>query len=396
MIHSQTTGRVILMGKHLIAAILLTCSLTLVNSTQTAAQVGIFDAGTTTQFIDIGINPVSNDIVLVGSESIGGTETASVYNLSADRSSFSRDTLVGLGLGTTVSGISPDGFRIAGTSQVTADRSEGTTWISSAANSPTGIGLIPSDGIFFGPGNSSSGVAAWNGGIVGEIAGGPYIPENGAYRWEPNQISSISTVLEGRVNGVSGDGRLVIANDSYDGGVVFGLSGSQTFSNSSFESISPNGSFIGGFDFFDLNAQLWTEDIVTGEFVATSILRQNESTDALETVFGSVADVSDSGYAVINTSDGVLIWNESFNGIDSEFTGAQYFDEWILALGGVELSAQVTDIVGVAEQDGVLHFAANSTDRSFVVSVSTVPEPSSAAVLLAAASIGVLQRRRRR
>jgi len=383
------------MNKHLIAVNLLAFSLPLVNSTQTAAQVGIFDAGATTQFIDIGIDPASHDVVLVGIESIGGTDTASVYNLSADRSSFNRDTLVGLGLGTTVNGVSPDGFRIAGTSQVTTDRDEGTTWISSAAGSPIGIGLIPNDGVFFGNSSSSSGVAAWNGGIVGTIEGGDFQPEDGAYQWEPNEISSIEILSEGGVAGVSGDGSLFITNENDFGATLYGPSGNRTnFTNARFESISPNGSFIGGRFGFDPIAQLWEQED-SGQYAGTPILRQNESTNALEAIFGSVIDVSDSGYSLIRASGDALIWHESFNGIDSEFTGAQDFNEWILAFGGFQLSTPITEIVGIAEKDGLLHFAVNSDDRAFVVSISTIPEPSSAAILLAAASIWWPQRRRR-
>ena len=380
------------MKKHLILSLLLAFFLTLASATQTTAQVSVFETEATTRFIDIGVDQVSNDVVLVGVESIDGADTASVYNLSADRSSFNRETLVGLGSETTVNGISPDGSRIAGTSQVTANRSEGTTWISFAADSPTGIGLIPSDGIFFGPGSSSSGVAAWSGGIVGTIEGGDFQPEDGAYRWEPNEIPAICILFEGGVTGVSGDGSLFIANESDFGATIFGPSGNQTnFSNARFESISPNGSFIGG----TLNgAQIWIQDD-SGEYVATSILRQDENTNSLEEIFGSVLDVSDSGYALIDTGNEILIWNESFNGIASEFIGAQNFNEWILASGGTQLSTQITGIAGIAEQDGALLFAVNGDDRAFVVSVSTVPEPSSAAILLFAASIGAIQRRRR-
>lgn len=383
------------MKKHLILSLLLAFFLTLASATQTTAQVSVFETEATTRFIDIGVDRASNDVVLVGVESIDGTDTASVYNLSADRSSFNRETLVGLGSETTVNGISPDGSRIAGTSQVTANRSEGTTWISSAPDSPTGIGLIPRDGIFFGPSSSSSGVAAWSGGIVGTIEGGDFQPEDGAYRWEPNEISAISILVEGDVTGVSGDGSLFIASESDFGATIFGPSGNLTnFSNARFESISPNGSFIGGTLVIDPFAQIWIQDD-SGEYVATSILRQDENTNSLEEIFGSVLDVSDSGYALIDTGNEILIWNESFNGIDSEFIGAQNFNEWILASGGTQLSTQITGIAGIAEQDGALLFAVNGDDRAFVVSVSTVPEPSSAAILLFAASIGAIQRRRR-
>lgn len=57
-----------------------------------------------------------------------------------------------------------------------------------------------------------------------------------------------------------------------------------------------------------------------------------------------------------------FVWADSFNGVDSQFLGAQNFNDWLEAIGGETLPDDDLTIVGVAEQGRTLHFAVNGND----------------------------------
>ena len=79
-------------------------------------------------------------------------------------------------------------------------------------------------------------------------------------------------------------------------------------------------------------------------------------------MLGQVNDVSNSGYAIGETADGRgFIWHESFDGIATDFFGAQIFDDWLFETTGLLLPSPSTSIVGIAEDadTGALHFAVN-------------------------------------
>ena len=52
----------------------------------------------------------------------------------------------------------------------------------------------------------------------------------------------------------------------------------------------------------------------------------------------------------------------SFDGVNSQFLGAQNFDDWLLETAGLSLPSPASSIVGIAEDadTGALHFAVNS------------------------------------
>ena len=79
-------------------------------------------------------------------------------------------------------------------------------------------------------------------------------------------------------------------------------------------------------------------------------------------MLGQVNDISNSGYAIGETADGRgFIWHPSFDGINSQFLGAQIFDDWLFETEGLVLPFPSTSIVGIAEDaaTGALHFAVN-------------------------------------
>lgn len=109
---------------------------------------------------------------------------------------------------------------------------------------------------------------------------------------------------------------------------------------------------------------------------------------------GQVDGISDSGFAFGTAGGTSFVWDASFNGIDSQFTGAQDFDDWILAVGDVALPSDAI-VTGIIEKDQILHFSVNSESQgALVVSVNTVPEPGSCVISLAAISCILLRRRR--
>ncbi|MEO8495683.1 MAG: hypothetical protein ABI614_11475 [Planctomycetota bacterium] len=124
---------------------------------RTLLAVDLVPGSSSASFVDMGFNPDTGEVVLVGTEDSG---VAKVFKLNAARTAISSETLVGLGLDTQVLGISSDGTRIAGVSKSpeSVDVGEGTTWLSSAPDSPVGIGFVS------GKPKTSTALGAWNGG----------------------------------------------------------------------------------------------------------------------------------------------------------------------------------------------------------------------------------------
>ena len=92
------------------------------------ADLSILEAGEGIEFADMGMDPATGAITLVGTE---------VFYVSEDRTSFSSAVLVGLGPDTQVFGIAADGSRVAGVSKShgSEDAGEGTTWSTTASGS---------------------------------------------------------------------------------------------------------------------------------------------------------------------------------------------------------------------------------------------------------------------
>lgn len=143
----------------------------------------------------------------------------------------------------------------------------------------------------------------------------------------------------------------------FDGGAQTLLQ-TPTGTNSGANDVSPNGEYVGGFvSFEDLtlfetidHAVVW----VNGQLTEL----QDYNGDAFE---GKVISVSDNGYAVGQSSDGLgFIWHESFAGV-------RMFDEWLLTEHGETLPTTVTSVVDVLFAGNKLHFAVNGS--AYLVSV---------------------------
>ena len=373
-------------------------------------QISVFDAGASTRFSDIGIDPISRDLFLVGNEDVGGSSVASVYELPVDQSAISRDTLVGFGGNVFATGISPDGSWISGTS----NSGTGTAWQTFAPNSPIVSGTSFTNPL--GTYDFNVGRDAFNGGVVGTI-GLRGFPSNFVYRWEPNDYTFTSgpfeLEFEARISATSADGGVTVGSGGDSGletGFVFNESGfDQNISRANLFAVSPSGNVVGGFDFstFDAIATIWTQGD-DGIYEPENLMRV-DPTGILTELFGNVTGITDSGYVIGSFMESVLvdeefdlrapdfnsggnfIWHESFNGIDSQFLGAQDFDEWVLAQSGVALPSPLENLAGVAEDSRGFYIAVNGEAGAFVVSV---PEPSSCVVFYIAAT-GILLRRRR-
>jgi hypothetical protein len=73
------------------------------------------------------------------------------------------------------------------------------------------------------------------------------------------------------------------------------------------------------------------------------------------------------GYAQVASGDRGIIWNPSFNGIDSPFNGVQYFDDWYTAVTGESFDQSSADVRAVTlSNDGTYYF-----DTSFGSGPST-------------------------
>ena len=392
-----------------VTAFILTCLVSVYSSDCHAQSSSVTNLGDGINLADIGIDPLTDELVFIGSEEEAGADVAKVFRLSSDRATLSSETLVGLGPNTVATGISPDGFRISGHSESPASISslgEGTTWLVDSPDSPTGVGFA--DPLV----RISPSSAAWNGGVVGTDGGGA-----NAYGWTPEGgVDLLPDSSSGSFGfGVSGDGSLTVGTSTLfgatDGAAFWDASGinelDDPFGISSVaNAVSPNAEFIGGeVDFFDAatfetgtQAAVWSSvDTIFGLELLTI---EDPETMMLERLLGTVHDVSLSGFAVGETLDGQgFIWHESFNGIDSEFLGAQIFDDFLFETEGLTLDSFSRSVVGIAEDgSGDLHFAVNGS--AFIVSdvqfsTNGVPEPSST-VLLMLGSIPLLLKRRRR
>ena len=341
--------------------------------------------GTDFQFSDIG-GFTSNGVNAVGN----GDGMARLVQI-APGGAFSSSELLGVRDITQVNGISSDGFRIAGNS-VSNDFSisEATTWLSTSPGSGIGLGF----------GNSSSmlstGVGASSNSIVGSNSGG-----DNAFVWSAsdNQFDILADsggISEG--NDTSIDGSIIVGFSS-DFGAVAGAtywddSGinqlDEPFGRSSeANAISPNAQHIGGeLEFFDAGTfETGTQAAVwSGSDFDLTLLEELDGAGNLTRLLGSVNDVSASGYAVGAGDDGTaFIWHPTFDGINSQFLGAQDFDDWLLTETGITLDTMSISLAGISEDlfTGDLHFAVNGSTPSIVtVRSNSVPEPSALLTLL--------------
>ena len=129
------------------------------------AQVNIIQAPSNFEFVDMGYDVENDEVAIVGSVVNGTERTATVFELNPDGDDFTTQTLADLPGATSnaeVFAISSDATRIAGSSSSNNSDSEGTTWLRSSPNSPTGIGFVNGNIL-----NNSSAAGAWKDGVVG-------------------------------------------------------------------------------------------------------------------------------------------------------------------------------------------------------------------------------------
>ena len=342
--------------------------------------------GTDFQFSDIG-GFTSNGVNAVGN----GDGMARLVQI-APEGAFSSSELLGVRDTVEVFGISSEGSRIAGVSNsIDFSIGEATTWLSSN----------PSDGLGLGFGGSlptiSVGIGASSNFVVGSNAGA-----SDAFRWSAldNQFEILpDSGGGGGAADISADGNIVVGNSSdfgtITGAVYWDDSGINQLDDpfgrfSLANAISPNASFIGGqLEFFDsgtfetgTQAAVWSGS----DFAALSLLEELDSAGNLARLLGTVNDVSASGYAVGAGDDGTaFIWHPTFDGINSQYLGAQDFDDWLLTETGITLDTMSISLAGISEDlfTGDLHFAVNGSTPSIVtVRSNSVPEPSGLVTLL--------------
>ena len=126
-----------------VTAFILTCLVSVYSPDCRAQSSSVTNLGDGINLADIGIDPLTDELVFVGSEEEAGADVAKVFRLSSDRATLSSDTLIGLGPNTVATGISSDGFRISGHSESPASIDsfgEGTSWLASSPNSPVRVG----------------------------------------------------------------------------------------------------------------------------------------------------------------------------------------------------------------------------------------------------------------
>ena len=352
----------------------LLCSLIL--PAITLAQVRVIP-GPSLEFLDLGYNPETQQTTILG-HNFEGLQTPAIF--TPTENGFTQQTLANLpgadGNATTVR-ISPDGSRSAGFSpSANSINVEGVTWLSSAPNSPVGIGFVP------GLPAGSAALAAWKDGVAGH-SGNAQRPIS----WTP---SAGIEVLPGTgntislVRDVSEDGNILVGLSAVDisGGAAYFWDNSGlnrlndnipnfTLVDSVATSISPDGNFIGGdITAVDPNGTVRTIAVIwTGPNRNLEILRNADGT----MVQGSVNDISNSGYAVgtfVNGSNNFsngFIWHPRFT------NGATLFENWLTSRQANFSPQIVSRAVTAISQDintGLLRFTVDGENSPFYVEVN--------------------------
>ena len=96
--------------------------------------VTIIEAPSNFEFVDMGYDPITDEVGIVGSVINGTERTATVFELNPDGDDFTTQTLAdlpGANSNAEVFAISSDGSRIAGSSSSENSASEGATWLRS-------------------------------------------------------------------------------------------------------------------------------------------------------------------------------------------------------------------------------------------------------------------------
>ena len=321
------------------------------------------------EFRDMGFDPATQEVGIVGYDgtgTVGVTKIAKLFELNGTQDGFTAQTLVGLGPGTQVGGISNDAYRIAGVSKSSGSISigEGTTWLRSNPSHPIETGY------FLGYSSTSAAVNAWRDGVIGYGSGGGI---DGV--WTPN---AGWTALDRPTDATNGNAVGFVWGVDSSGSEVAGVVGAYAYYwdstgihrledpysvQSVAYCISPDSDAIGGFV---------SEDKIDRGYVYAAYWDANRNLVPIMDshgvrVEGAVLDISNHGYAVGTTSDNRgFIWHPSFDGVHSQFTGAQYFEDWLQAVSGTTLPFASQGVEAIAEDlvDGQLLFALSAYEAT--------------------------------
>jgi len=324
-----------LFSRFLAVSLFLSQSLFFVTSSA-LAQVNIVQAPANYEFVDMGYDATTDKVGIVGNVVNGTDRTATVFELNAAGDGFTAQTLADLPGATqnaTVSAISSDAHRIAGSSTSTTSVDfEGVTWLRSNPNNATGIGFLQ------GQPNRSGATGAWRDGVVGEAVGSSrpikWSQSDGIQELSPSLAPSISLAQD-----ASSNAEVIVGFSSHEvlNGAAYywdslGINrlddniNGHTLFQSIAKSISPNGNYIGG--------EITAIDNLGGFRVLPAIWEGAEKTLRILTdsngnlLSGTVNDVSNLGYVVGSFFDASFnsfgfIWNPEFT------NGVRLFEDWL-------------------------------------------------------------------
>ena len=336
--------------------------------------VTIIQAPSNFEFVDMGYDVENDEVGIVGNVVNGTERTATVFELNLDGDDFTTQTLADLPGATSnaeVFGISSDATRIAGSSSSSISASEGTTWLRSFPDSPTGISVVNGNLL-----NNSAATGAWRDGVVGNSGGG----EN-AIIWDTqNGIQALNGTEGGEAGArdVSSNGEITVGISSHEvfqGAAYYWDNNGVNRLNDNIEgftliqsvakAISPNGNYIGG------------EIIATngiGSFTSLAVVWEGDErtlrvlTDSNgDFIQGTVNDVSDLGYAVgsfFDTSFNAFgfIWNPDFT------NGITLFEDWLEEESpGANLPFNSINVDSIASGNGKLFFTVLSSIGEFAL-----------------------------
>ena len=319
----------------LLLSLLISSLLVLSLSSVSVAQVQVTQS-LGSEFLDLGYNPATGTTRIVGRVGQIPTQTPMVFTPNGNSFSQAQFSPIAGETGqATVEKVSPNGELAAGFSPSSASPDfEGTAWLTSAPSQAMRIGFLP--GI---PGGSAA-LAAWNNGVAGHSGNGQR-----AITW--TQATGIQELVDSGTNGtlslprdVNANGSIVVGLSSVDfrnGAAYFwDNTGRQrlddnienlTLVDSSANSISPNGQFIGGdITAQDINGSTRTFAVIWSGPSRDLVILRDAAGNFIE---GSVNDISDTGYAVGtflllgNSTPSGFIWHPT------NTNGAVQFENWL-------------------------------------------------------------------
>lgn len=345
------------------------------SSATALAQVNIIQAPVNFDFVDMGFDAANDEVVIIGSVS----SVPTIFELNAAQDGFTTQTLASLPGVTqiaSVSSISPDAIRIAGSSRSTNSTDfVGATWLRTDPGNPTEISFAQD------PENRFFTDGAWADGVVGRTS---EFPAQAATWTELSGIEVLPGEMQGGIaaaRDVSSNGQIIVGeavlevSDSFaahywdDSGInrlddsIPGHTSPDSFATS----VSPDGNYIGGAVFaLDANDEIKLFPVIWEGPERTLRILVDENGDFAQ---GGVTDVSDSGFAVGNFFDDDFnpfgfIWNPDFT------DGIQLFEDWLAEQSpSAFLPFPSSNVSSIATGNGKLFFTvdgSNNLELAFV------------------------------